>query len=448
MQKNSSSNFFLKKKSKQYYQKLNSIYFVNKIVPFKSFLPSVNIEDMVGVKKLFEVERQRIADLALLAKQKKLKEHYSSYRWDLKVIRLVFIQFLAGVSATYHRWITSKYAPARWKAAFNLPSKVPKWLDAHYDNFRNKFVWKNPEKFKKISEYFPILTEGIRSCTTLEYLNRVLPLDPIYKLKYDTHKKFGGKPAKKSIEKIKFKKLTKLPKEYIKNNANSAQVSNFVEKKTSKKSSKIIKKKIVSQNPSKLKKKTPAQLRTETLVKSAKRKKFPIRRAIFKTFKHFYIFFKQQQWLAALFSVFNKNGRKKVAINYYLNIIIFLKKKFKKSSTFFVPLYFNQVMMNVMPWFGFRTVVKKRKRYRYPYVAFSDNSVQRFRQNKQLSIKWIKLAIFHPLRTELTIFLKLWSVLQITRTHRGWACFLRHKYQKSFLKKKGWLQLRWAARWI
>ena len=238
---------------------------------------------MVGIGKLFEVERQRIADLALLAKQKKLKEHYNSYRWDLKVIRLVFIQFLAGVSATYHRWITSKYAPARWKAAFNLPSKVPYWLDDYYKDFKNKFVWKNPKKFKKISRYFPILTEGIRSCSTLEYLNRVLPLDPIYKLKSITYRKSGGKLFKTGVEKIKFDKLKKLPKEYIKNNP--------VEKKTSKKLLKTVKKKTPLKNFSELKEKTPAQLRVEILTKSAKRRRFPLKRAIFKTFKHFlYIF--------------------------------------------------------------------------------------------------------------------------------------------------------------
>ena len=243
MQKVSSNNLYSKKNSKQYNQKMNSIYLISKIFPFKSFLPTVNKAEMVGVAKLFETERQRIADLAMLAKQKKLREHYNSYRWDLKVIRLVFIQFLMGVSATYHRWITSKYAPARWKAAFNLPDKVPEWLDSYYSNFKNKFVWKNSKKFKKIARYFPILTEGIRTCTTLEYLNKVLPLDPIYKLRSFIYQKINGKLVKVGAEKIKFKKLIKVPNEYIKNCSKSSQIFNPAEKTSSQKRLKFLKKK-------------------------------------------------------------------------------------------------------------------------------------------------------------------------------------------------------------
>lgn len=105
-------------------------------------------------------------------------------------------------------------------------------------------------------------------------------------------------------------------------------------------------------------------------------------------------------------------------------------------------------MMHVMPFYGYKRVAKRGKFYRYPYMAGKDRSVKRFKQHKSLSIRWIKKSVYSPKRSELSIFLKLWSVLQETRQNIGHATYLRRRYHRFFLRTKSYKKLHWLARWI
>lgn len=274
-----------------------------------------------------------------------------------------------------------------------------------------------------------------------------------------TPKKYK-KTKKRSSFKSRFKILSetikiKMLKRRLKRLKFFKKGNAYIEKRIKKKINRILSKiriKILRQKrrdeKKKIKKVQSAKKSSIKTNKKNKNKKFILKKTSFAVFKYYYTFFKQDLWIATLFAAFNKNGKKKLAINYYLNIIIFLKKKYSKSSTYIIPLYFSQVMAAVIPMFGYKPVKKRGKFYKYPYFAGKEKSLSRVKQCKALSIRWIKLAVKHRGRSELTLFLKIWSVLELTRMNRSGACILRKKFYRVFAVKKGHTHLNRLAKWI
>lgn len=465
---------------------LKSIELQKKIGPLGPTLENFSVRVNKALDVMHSEEIRKKFDKILLERYtQKLRESRSSARWQLRLARFVFVQIIANISVFRNNWKTSRFSTPRWKLGFNLKARQKIEDSIITKNYREKMKKKfNLQYFEKFMLHFNVFKVTKFRLSFYKYAKRSIIFDPAIRLKKPIFKKIAKKKKKKKkLIKIGYEKNT-LKKEFIldlkskkklklenklKRKNDLKQANKLKQEDKSEQENKLkSKKKLKSFNSAKInnglsqvfesgvdkkvlknnKKKTYEEKR-ESFVLGALRKRneylIPNR---FKAFKYYYLHFRQQQWLASLFSFFNKNGKKKIAINYYLNIIIFLKKKYNKSSTFFIPIFFNQILFYVTPLMGYKTVIKKRKRYRYPYVAFSDNSIQRFRQNKALSIIWIKRAIFHPDRSELTIFLKLWSVLQITRINKGFACRLRRKYHFILCKKKTYIQLHWAGRWI
>lgn len=149
--------------------------------------------------------------------------------------------------------------------------------------------------------------------------------------------------------------------------------------------------------------------------------------------------FNYMKWIYLIFMSFVKKGKKTLNLKFYLNILIFLKKKYRTKLHLnnIFHLFFLQIFYSAVPSINYLTITKRKSATLIPFPNL--NKKNQKKKMLALSLRWFRNSL--QLRREKTIFLKIFSELLDIRLYRSSVIQNKKKFYKQFFVSKAYKKL-------